>query len=103
MEMTCRNGTDEREADRVGLQMLRRAGWDGRGMSEMFEILRAEAARDPSQVEVFFSTHPPPADRIGELKQEGGDRPGGTRDTAEFRAMKMRLAALPPARSMAHE
>ena len=92
---------DEREADRMGLRMLKQAGWDGRGMTEMFEIIRAEAARDPSQVEVFFSSHPPPADRIGELKLEGADRPGGTRDTAAFRAVKTRLLKLTPAQSMA--
>ena len=32
---------------RVGLTILTRAGWDGRGMVEMFEILRSEAGRDP--------------------------------------------------------
>jgi predicted Zn-dependent protease len=93
---------DEREADRVGLRMLRQAGWDGRGMPDMFEIIRAEAARDPSQVEVFFSSHPPPADRIGELKREGADRAGGTRDTPAFREIKARLARLAPGQSMAH-
>src|SRR5688572_2749810 len=31
---------DEREADRLGLDMMRRAGWDGRGMVELFDILR---------------------------------------------------------------
>ena len=40
---------DEREADRVGLDIMRRAGWDGRGMVELFEILRRESARDPGQ------------------------------------------------------
>ena len=38
---------DEREADRVGLQILTRAGWDGRGMVELFEMLRRESTRDP--------------------------------------------------------
>ena len=39
---------DEREADQVGLQMMRRAGWDARGMVELFEILQREAQRDPA-------------------------------------------------------
>ena len=52
---------DEREADRVGLQLLRRAGWDGRGMVELFEILQREAQSNPSSVEIFFSSHPAPA------------------------------------------
>src|SRR4051794_30372893 len=41
---------DEREADRVGLQILTRAGWDARGMVELFEILRREQKRDPGAV-----------------------------------------------------
>ncbi|MGH8188546.1 MAG: M48 family metallopeptidase, partial [Steroidobacteraceae bacterium] len=60
----------EREADRVGLQMMTRAGWDGRGMVELFEILRLEQKRDPTRVEAFFSTHPPPQDRIDRLKKD---------------------------------
>ncbi len=48
---------DEREADRVGLAMMTAAGWDGRGMIELFEILRrAAAAATPAAVEVFLST-----------------------------------------------
>jgi len=51
---------DEREADRVGLAIMTKAGWDARGMTELFETLRREQQRDPSSVEVFFSTHPSP-------------------------------------------
>ena len=54
----------EREADRVGLQMMARAGWDPRGMVELFEILRREEKRDPGAVDLFFSSHPSPQDRI---------------------------------------
>ena len=90
---------DEREADRVGLQILTRAGWDGRGMIELFEILRRESARDPSAVEVFFSTHPPPAERIRDLRQQL-HRAGGTRDSARFHAVKSALQKLPPAKRM---
>ena len=84
---------DEREADRVGLRLMVQAGWDARGMSEMFEILRAEGRRDPSQVEVFFSSHPPPVDRISDARRAGdGTRPG-VRDSAAFRAVRARLRA----------
>src|SRR3954452_17024251 len=48
---------DERDADRIGLQIVTRAGWDGRGMIELFQILERESRRHPSQVEVFFTTH----------------------------------------------
>jgi predicted Zn-dependent protease len=87
---------DEREADRVGLQILRRAGWDGRGMVELFEILRREQRRDPAAVEVFFSTHPSPLERIRELQSEVARDPGGRRDSVEFQRVKARALALPP-------
>jgi len=91
---------DEREADRVGLQMMTRAGWDGRGMVELFEILRREQKRDPSQVEVFFSTHPSPQDRIARLQQDAARTRGGRRDSAEFQAIKSRLLKMRPPKTM---
>jgi predicted Zn-dependent protease len=90
---------DEREADRVGLQIMTKAGWDPRGMIELFEVLRRESARDPGAVDVFFSTHPSPEDRIGNLAAAAARLRGSAatarhapiRDTAEFRAIKARL------------
>jgi predicted Zn-dependent protease len=90
---------DEREADAVGLQLLRRAGWDGRGMVELFEILQRESKRNPRSVEVFFSSHPSPQDRIARLQAEAG-RGGGTRDTPQFQAIKARLQKMAPPRAM---
>ena len=89
---------DEREADQVGLQLLRRAGWDGRGMVELFEILQREAKRNPSSVELFFSSHPSPQDRISRL--QAGIRPGGTRDTKQFQSVKARMLTMAPPRAM---
>jgi predicted Zn-dependent protease len=94
---------DEREADQVGLQLLRRAGWDARGMVELFEILQREARRNPSSVETFFSSHPSPQDRIQRLQGEVGRRPGGTRDSRQFQAVKMRLQNMAPPRTMPAE
>jgi predicted Zn-dependent protease len=91
---------DEREADRVGLDILRRAGWDGRGMVELFEILRRESARDPGSVEMFFSSHPSPQDRIARLQADVKRRPGGTRDSRQFQQIKARLLRMPAPRAM---
>jgi predicted Zn-dependent protease len=91
---------DEREADRVGLDIMRRAGWDAHGMVDLFEILRRESARDPGSVEVFFSTHPPPQDRIARLQTEVARRRGGTRDTNQFQQVRARLLKMPPPQSM---
>ena len=91
---------DEREADREGLQMLTAAGWDARGMVELFAILRREGARDPHAVEQFFSSHPSPKDRIAALEADVSKRRGGRRDSTEFQSIKSRLAKMAPARAM---
>jgi predicted Zn-dependent protease len=90
----------ELEADRVGLQMLTGAGWDGRGMVELFEIIRREADRDPGKVEVLLSSHPSPRDRIAALQPEVARRSGGRRDTSRFQSVKARLLKLPPPKPM---
>ena len=91
---------DEREADDVGLRIMRQAGWDARGMVELFEVLRREGQRDPGSVEMFFSSHPSPQDRIARLQKQIGRTPGGRRDSPQFQAIKARLRTLPAAASM---
>jgi beta-barrel assembly-enhancing protease len=90
---------DERNADRVGLRLLTRAGWDGRGMVELFEILKREAGRNPGSVEAFFSSHPSPQDRIAELRAAVASRRGGVRDTRQFQLIKARLLKMPAPRA----
>jgi len=87
---------DESEADRVGLQILTRAGWDARGMVELLDVLRRVQQRDPTAVETFFSTHPSPEDRIKDLQADVRRHTGGRRDSAGFQRAKSRSLALPP-------
>ena len=94
------NRDDEREADRAGLRMLTRAGWDGRGMVELFEILRREQKRDPLGVETFFSTHPSPQDRISRLEMDVAKRRARLRDSPQFQSVKARLLRMPPPKRM---
>lgn len=82
---------EERDADKVGLTLLTRAGWDARGMIELFEILRRQQGRDPDSVDAFFSTHPSPQERIAELRTAVARHRGGVRDTTRFHDMKARL------------
>lgn len=91
---------DEREADEVGLQIMRRAGWDPRGMIELFEILRKEQSRDPGSVAVFFSSHPSPRDRIARLQAQAAGNRGGRRDSQQFQSIKGRLLKMPAAKAM---
>lgn len=94
------NRDDEREADRIGLQIMRRAGWDPRGLPEFMEILRREQGRDPGSVDVFLSSHPAPAERAALLRRVLGPRRTGRRDSAAFRAAKARALAMAPAKTM---
>jgi beta-barrel assembly-enhancing protease len=92
------NRDEEREADRVGLALMSRAGWDGRGMVEMFEILKKEAGRDPTSVDAFFASHPSPQDRIKDVTAAVSAHRKGRRDSREFQVIKARLLKLPPPR-----
>ena len=89
---------DEREADRVGADIVRRAGWDARGMLEFMEILRRQQGRDPGSVEVFLSSHPAPGERAVLLRKIV--RAGGHLNSQEFQRIKLRLRQLPPAKTM---
>jgi predicted Zn-dependent protease len=89
---------DEREADRVGADIVRRAGWDARGLLEFMEILQRQQGRDPSSVEVFLSSHPAPGERAEALRKIV--RAGGRLNSQEFQRVKLRLRQLPPAKAM---
>jgi Zn-dependent protease with chaperone function len=71
---TLKFGRDhESEADRLGLESLRRAGIDGSGMLRFFEKL---ATRDGASI-ALISTHPAGADRLAALQQaiDAADHP----------------------------
>ena len=91
---------DEREADRVGASIMRKAGWDAREMIAFMEILRRQQGRDPGSVEVFLSSHPGPAERAELLRAQLRKPSGGRRNTAQFAQIRARLGRMPPARSM---
>jgi predicted Zn-dependent protease len=92
---------DEREADRVGAEILRRAGWDPRGMLEFLQILQDQRGRDPGSVAVFLSSHPSPAERVRQLRtQLSRVKASGRRDSAAFRNVRAALANMPPAPRM---
>lgn len=55
----------ELEADRVGLMMMARAGYDPREAVELWSNMRQAGSRQP----VFLSTHPGIDDRIGQLNR----------------------------------
>ncbi|MDH4229858.1 MAG: M48 family metallopeptidase [Nitrospirota bacterium] len=57
----------EEEADRVGADIMRRAGWSVAGMGQFFERMQRDHG---DQIPALLSTHPRPADRAQQLARE---------------------------------
>src|SRR5262245_56220975 len=75
---------DELAADREGTRILRKAGWDPTGLASFLEAARAAAHRNPTALEVFFSTHPATDDRIAALRKATSNGGSLRRDSAAF-------------------
>jgi predicted Zn-dependent protease len=60
---------DEREADRVGLRLLARAGFPPEAMARMFQVLLEARRRRPNAVERFFASHPVTEERIRDVRE----------------------------------
>jgi predicted Zn-dependent protease len=92
----------EREADRVAVVYLARAGLDPRGMPRFFQRLIEEERTSPNELLVWFSTHPLTEDRIADTEAMITQLPAAaveraSRDLPQFAQMRRRLDALPPA------
>ena len=86
----------EREADRVGITLMERAGYDPRGMSGFFErLLRANRLNEFKGAPSYLRTHPLTTERIADMQ----DRlpPMTFRmspDTFEYRLVRAKLRAM---------
>ena len=60
----------ETEADRLGVRSMYGAGYDPRGLVDIFQKLLSARQRRPSSVERFFSTHPLTEERISDAQKE---------------------------------
>ena len=77
----------ESEADRIGLQLMRRAGYDTLAAAQVWSDLRDElkagAGGDPAQKSVMFATHPGVEERQRVLQTMAGAG-GGFAGDAEY-------------------
>ncbi|MCS6779159.1 MAG: M48 family metalloprotease [Geminicoccaceae bacterium] len=87
----------EREADRLALERLARAGYDPNEAPEVWEYVLAERARDPAGApSPFLSTHPTDAERIASLRTMAATLP--RTPSAEPLGRDAYRAAIAPAR-----
>ena len=86
----------EREADRVGLTILERTGFDSRGMAGFFErLLRSNRLNEFKGAPSYLRTHPLTTERIADIQDRIQASP--TRmvpDSFEYRLVRARLRAL---------
>jgi predicted Zn-dependent protease len=85
----------EREADRVGLTLVERAGYDPRGMATFFErLLRANRLNEFKGAPAYLRTHPLTTERIADI-QDRLDRFNSklVPDTFDYRLARAKLRA----------
>lgn len=78
---------DEREADDVGFQYLRAAGYNPQGMVRSFKILKSKQWLMGSSYPGYLSTHPMLSERIGYLEDRIatlGQKPAYKTDNSRF-------------------
>ncbi|MEW5993947.1 MAG: M48 family metalloprotease [Candidatus Zixiibacteriota bacterium] len=87
--------SNEREADRVGIQMLAGAGFDPQGMPGFFERLQQEYRYTSTGVPEFLSTHPVTLDRIADARNRAEQYPSiSAADNLNYRLVQARLRVL---------
>ncbi len=88
----------EREADRVGLQILAESGFDPKGMASMFERLSQAGRLYDNNAPAYLRTHPLTTDRIADVQSRLQNEPGLGRsarsgNTLEFDWLRAKLQA----------
>lgn len=84
---------NEKEADRVGINILANAGFDPNGASSFFSIL-AEKNRLKSTPLAFLLTHPLPESRIADARTRAASfRPRNIPESISFHLAKTRILA----------
>ena len=84
----------EREADRLGYEMLTRADFDPRGMSGFFNRLQRASRFYDSSAPAYLRTHPLTSDRIADMEARSEAAPyQQVQDSLDFQLVRARLRA----------
>ena len=82
----------EREADRVGLNTLERAGFDPYGASRMFERMQ-QAYRFRQEIPEYLSTHPITQSRVADMRSDADKIPRGIYpDSIDYQFVSQRVS-----------
>jgi len=85
----------ERDADRVGLSILERSGFDVRGMSSFFERLQRATRSFETSAPAYLRTHPMTTERIADALNRIDSLPyRQVPDDPEFQFVRTRLIAM---------
>lgn len=88
------NRDQERESDFYGVQNVYDAGINPEGAAKFFETLRAKRGRNPSFFEKFLLTHPVPAERVVNVRNQIAKLPpksGLRTNSPRFQRVKRRI------------
>lgn len=82
----------EQEADRVGIEIMSKAGLDPRGMPEMFEIMMRQSRLQGSRLPEYLSTHPLTQSRVSDTRSRAEQyrRPDAS-DSHEYHLVRARM------------
>lgn len=84
----------EREADRIGLGLLERSGFDIRGMSSFFERLQKSGRLYENNAPGYLRTHPLTTERLADMGNRIQGRPyKQVADSLEFQLVRAKLRA----------
>ncbi|MBW8328074.1 MAG: M48 family metalloprotease, partial [Thiobacillus sp.] len=84
----------EREADRLGYEMLTRADYDPRGMSGFFNRLQRANRFYDTSAPAYLRTHPLTSDRIADMEARSESAPyQQVADSLDFQLVRARLRA----------
>jgi beta-barrel assembly-enhancing protease len=86
--------SNEKEADRIGMDMLKRAGFDPRGMIHFFKRMQEHARYSSANVPEILRTHPLDDDRIAEAENRSAHlTPKNIPDNLAYQLAKERIRA----------
>ena len=84
----------EREADRVGFQVLEKAGFDAQGMSIFFERMQRSSRYSETSAPSYLRTHPLTYERIADMQSRAQNLPyRQVPDSLEFQLMRAKIKA----------